>query len=226
MFWVHDPQPLSAELGMHRFIWDLHFAFPASVHPSFYGPSAPLVLPGDYTVKLTVDGQSYSQPLLIKMDPRVKTSSADLEKMFQAASQVTANLGDLASAVEQAQKLKTAIAARKKESSAKKTLSEELTSLDRKTSELLGAETEPEFGLFGLSLPPSQNVTLRETVTATTGLLYVVQSSDSAPTRDDAVAIQKWDLATKDLLERWQAFWQQDRQQVNSLLQKAKLKPL
>jgi hypothetical protein len=30
------------------------------------------VLPGTYTVKLTVGGKSYTQPLIVKMDPRAR----------------------------------------------------------------------------------------------------------------------------------------------------------
>src|ERR1700675_4137596 len=95
MYWVHDAEPISAMAGAHRFVWDLHYAFPADVHTSFYGPKPPLALPGKYTVKLTVNGQTHFQPLALKMDPRVKTSQADLEKMFRAESHITKNLADL-----------------------------------------------------------------------------------------------------------------------------------
>ena len=40
----------------------------------------PLVAPGKFTVKLTVDGQSQTQPLEIVKDPRLPTSDADLER--------------------------------------------------------------------------------------------------------------------------------------------------
>src|SRR5258706_13282317 len=36
-------------------------------------------MPGKYTVKLTVDGQSYTQPIEILKDPRIPTSVADLD---------------------------------------------------------------------------------------------------------------------------------------------------
>jgi hypothetical protein len=103
---------------------------------------------------------------------------------------------------------------------------EALAILDRKTAELIGVEGEPEFGVFGLTVPTTETVTLRQASRAATGLLSIVQSSDSAPTADAAVAIEKWDSATKNVLERWDTFWQRDRTRVNSLLQKANLKPL
>jgi hypothetical protein len=90
----------------------------------------------------------------------------------------------------------------------------------------MGVQGEPEFGVFGLTVPSTQTVTLREASNAATGLLSIVQSSDSAPTADAVVAIEKWDSATKNVLELWNALWQHDRTQVNSLLRSADLKAL
>jgi photosystem II stability/assembly factor-like uncharacterized protein len=226
MYWVHDPEPLSATAGAHRFVWDLHYAFPADVHSSFYGPTAPLALPGKYTVKLTVNGQSHSQPLELKMDPRVKTSQADLEKMFRAESRVAKNLADLSTAMKHAQELQANLATRKKEMPSSGEAAEALAALDRKTAELMGLQGEPEFGVFGLTVPATDTVTLREASHAARGLLSIVQTADAAPTTDAAVSIEKWDSATKNILERWDALWQHDRTRVNSLLQKANLKPI
>jgi photosystem II stability/assembly factor-like uncharacterized protein len=78
-FWVRTPEPLSAALGMHRWVWDLRPTPPAgtggraaAVTANFFGGRGPTVLPGTYTVKLTVNGKSYTQPLVVKMDPRAK----------------------------------------------------------------------------------------------------------------------------------------------------------
>ena len=61
--------------------------------PRFLGtplpaPTSPWVMPGKYSVVLTVDGQRYTQPLTIEMDPRVKTSTADLQKQFELSKQI------------------------------------------------------------------------------------------------------------------------------------------
>ena len=82
------------------------------------------------------------------------------------------------------------------------------------------------FGIFGLAVPASNNVTVHQALWASTGLLSVVSGSDAAPTADATLAVEKWDAATKDFLERWKTFWLQDRQRANELLQKAKLKLL
>ena len=76
---------------MRRFVWDLHFPPPPGL-PRTYPiaaiykdtpsePLGPFVLPGKYTVKLTVDGKSYVQSLTVKMDPRVKTPAAGLRAL-------------------------------------------------------------------------------------------------------------------------------------------------
>jgi len=78
-YWLRPFQPLSSEPGMHRFIWDLHGPAggggrggpPISAvymdTPNGEGPWLPA---GSYTVKLTAGGQTYTQPLVVKPDPR------------------------------------------------------------------------------------------------------------------------------------------------------------
>jgi hypothetical protein len=85
-YWIRPTRVLSAALGFHRFVWDLHYAPPAgtSSQPGEYPisatphdtprePRGPWVVPGQVTVRLTAGGKSYTEPLTIVMDPRVKT---------------------------------------------------------------------------------------------------------------------------------------------------------
>ena len=77
-YWIRPFEPLSSAAGMHRWIWDLRPTPPsrptgAGGGGGFGGRAgAPPVLLGTYTVKFSVDGKSYTQPLLVKMDPRTK----------------------------------------------------------------------------------------------------------------------------------------------------------
>jgi photosystem II stability/assembly factor-like uncharacterized protein len=92
-YWVRPPRILSAALGMHRFIWDLTYPEPdvleheypisAIYHDTPRYPLGAAVLPGQYKVVLTVGGKSYTQPLGVRMDPRVKTSPEDLRRQFE-----------------------------------------------------------------------------------------------------------------------------------------------
>jgi photosystem II stability/assembly factor-like uncharacterized protein len=76
--WIRTPAPLSAAAGMHRWVWDLRPTPPADRGArgggggGFFRSGEARVLPGAYTVKLTVNGKSYTQPLTVKMDPRAK----------------------------------------------------------------------------------------------------------------------------------------------------------
>src|SRR5260370_528638 len=101
MEWVRDPKPLSAEAGMHRFIWDLRHALPKGMRRSFWGPAGPIAVPGNYTVKLTANGKSRTQPLTIKLDPRVKTPPDALTRQFSLASKLAARLGEVSMALRQ-----------------------------------------------------------------------------------------------------------------------------
>ena len=92
LYWIRPQQILSNNLGAQRFVWDMHYE-PLSNIPSYPiaaiegntapSPSSPWAKPGNYTISLDVDGQTYTQPLLIRMDPRVKTPIKDLDLQHQ-----------------------------------------------------------------------------------------------------------------------------------------------
>jgi len=89
LYWIRPQQVLSAAKGSHRFLWDMHYT-PFNEPPSYPieaifentppAQTAPWVNPGNYIVKLTVNGKVFTQPFIVRMDPRVKTSFHDLNK--------------------------------------------------------------------------------------------------------------------------------------------------
>ena len=79
--WIRRAEPLSAAAGMHRWIWDFRPTPPqasagrgasaaAALTANFFGGRTPPVLPGNYKVRLTVNGKTYEQPLVVRPDPR------------------------------------------------------------------------------------------------------------------------------------------------------------
>jgi photosystem II stability/assembly factor-like uncharacterized protein len=98
LYWIRPPQILSDAAGQHRFVWDLRTPAPASlrheypisaiVHDTPRIPVGPLVMPGMYTVKLDVAGQTFTQPLEIKMDPRITAPVDHLDQQFRLASRI------------------------------------------------------------------------------------------------------------------------------------------
>jgi hypothetical protein len=97
-YWVRPPQKLSNQVGLHRFLWDLHLDPVPGVAPQYPiaavykntapDPTSPWAMPGKYTVVLTAGGKKYEQPLALVMDPRVKTSTADLAEQFKLSKQL------------------------------------------------------------------------------------------------------------------------------------------
>lgn len=97
-YWIRPLQSVSTKPGMHRFLWDMHYAPVPNIEPEYpmtatfrnTAPAAtsPWATPGDYIVTFTADGQSFTQPLTVKMDPRVKASAADLQEQFDLSWQL------------------------------------------------------------------------------------------------------------------------------------------
>ncbi len=91
-YWIRPPRVLSPAPGMHRFVWDLHYARPTGMqarfpiaaiyHDTAREPNGVWAQAGDYSVRLTVNGRRYTQPLAVRMDPRVKTPPAALLQQF------------------------------------------------------------------------------------------------------------------------------------------------
>ncbi len=91
-YWIGHPQPLTRDTGMNRFVWDLRYAPPPVLRHEYpisalyqNTPGLPLgaiVVPGDYRVRLTVNGRTLEQPLTVAMDPRVDVSTDALREQL------------------------------------------------------------------------------------------------------------------------------------------------
>ncbi|MEO9079764.1 MAG: hypothetical protein ABI268_10680, partial [Rhodanobacter sp.] len=112
-FWLRPPQRLSTQGGMHRFVWNLHYPSPPTLKPHApmgvifqdtpLGLAGPPALPGQYTVKLTVDGHSWTQPLTVRMDPRVDKPIAGLNQQFELGMQLSGDINRTYTALQKAQ---------------------------------------------------------------------------------------------------------------------------
>lgn len=110
MYWIRPWQKLQTGIGHHRFVWDLRFAPPKDANPDFSiaavykntpsGPGGPLVRLGRYTVRLTADGIVLTQPLVVRKDPRVTISEADLNAANDLAEQCFQNYNVLQNLIE------------------------------------------------------------------------------------------------------------------------------
>lgn len=208
---------------MHRFVWDLRYTFAGPRRRSRRGGGGPLAVPGRYTVKLTAAGKTFSAPLLVKMDPRVKTSSGDLEQQFQLASKLAARAGEFSAAVTQSDDLQKQIIARTKEAEGKTELAAALADLEKKVGTVAGGGAGGGFGFFGFAVPGNEPTTLRQVQTAMGALMGIIESADGAPSADAAAASEKWEAAAKAPLARWKQIQTKELGRVNFLLEKAQL---
>ena len=85
--------PLSARAGSNRFVWDLRYpgaiTFPGIVLRYATPGEGPIAPPGDYSIRLTVNGATQTRRLTIQKDPRLTdVSDADLHEQFRLAMQI------------------------------------------------------------------------------------------------------------------------------------------
>ncbi len=110
--WIGPAPKISTAAGMHRFVWNLRYPRPNALDYTYsiaavwhrhtpLDPRGPLVLPGRYTVTLSVDGRTYTRPLVVKLDPRVRVSPTALPDQLALAMAVDSTL-DRATAAHQA----------------------------------------------------------------------------------------------------------------------------
>jgi photosystem II stability/assembly factor-like uncharacterized protein len=89
-----DPRKpdLGTEPGTNRAVWDLRWEGAAKIPGAKLdagNPKAgPRALPGRYTVRLTVEGQTYTQPLEVRQDPRVTAETEALQQQLTLALSV------------------------------------------------------------------------------------------------------------------------------------------
>jgi len=96
LYWQAPPMVIGSRKGVYRFSWDMHYdpierpdseigggddAVGAVPHRTYPDSRAPWVAPGNYSVRLTVNGEKFTQPITVRMDPRVKTPAADLARL-------------------------------------------------------------------------------------------------------------------------------------------------
>lgn len=226
MYWVHDPQPISAEPGMHRFVWDLRYPLPLGVHESHWQHKSVLALPGNYTVKFTANGKSTTQPLTVVLDPRVNTPQEALVRQFALASRLSVRLGEVSTARQQLNFLQKQLEERKKALVANSDLERAFADLQKKWDWAVGAQGSEQFMEFGLALPEKHPEPFSPLDSALSALIAYVESADAAPTADMEAASEGWLAAADEALAHWQVSLRNDVAAVNDQLLKANQKPL
>jgi len=111
-----ERKPLSKQAGLQRAVWDLRYEGATPIRPAKLDSGdpkeGPLVLPGTYAARLTVDGRSYSTPVEVRPDPRVAVSREELEEQIVFALGLRDELTRLAAVVRDLRAVREQVRAR------------------------------------------------------------------------------------------------------------------
>ena len=190
-YWVRMPQVVPADAGMHRWVWDLHYAPPGSLRHGYpiaaipqdtpRLPLGPRALPGSYTVKLTANGSTFTAPLTVKMDPRVKTSQAGLQQQLDMETELASMLTRSTEAIRQMGAVEKQI----------EKLSHEASGPVRESLEDVGKKIKALQDTGNAEAPAGRNISLSRLNAQVAGLYTDVDSADATPTAAQAAAVAK-----------------------------------
>ena len=197
-YWFKPPAPLGHKAGMNRFVWDLRYPPPPTIETSYsissiYGqdairePEGPLALPGNYQVRLTFAGKTHAQPLVVKMDPRVGTSAADLQRQFELDSRIASALERDTVAYREVKKAQ-ARAQQPATSKEFQTLAAELAAL--------AGDSDPD---------SNKHVALKKLNGQLASLETAVESADRAPTAQAQSTFERLSAELEGYLKQWEA---------------------
>jgi hypothetical protein len=198
-YWYRPVQRLSTEAGMHRFLWDIHYqpipgggggrgGLPSAAVPydTVAVPSGPWAPPGQYMVKLTVDGRTFTQPMTLKMDPRVKTPPLGLAQQFTLSKQLYDGIIEAQKSLEDLRALKSTVTQRGASSN---TVLEKLIALEGQPVGRGAAADTPD--------------TFNSVISGMNQLMGVLQGADATPTTQVVKAVASRRAALAKLQTRW-----------------------
>ena len=103
------PRESTTDVGLNRFVWDMRYPeavrFPGMI--LWAGQTqGPRIVPGNYQVKLTVDGQTLTETFTVKGDPRLTLSAADYAKQLDLSLKIRDKLTETHNAIIQIRDIK------------------------------------------------------------------------------------------------------------------------
>jgi hypothetical protein len=247
VYWYRPPQAVAATAGMHRFQWDVHYqpltglsggdgalgavptqlpiqAIPYNTVPA---PTTPWANPGTYTVKLTVNGKSYTQPIVVKQDPRVKTPALAMQQVYTLTRAMYYGAADARQAAAKIAALRQQIA--KLQPQAPAAVSQALAVFEKKAAALEGTPPAAGGGRGRGAGPagPAAAAAPVDTLWGVSGALGAVMSSmqaaDVAPTANTLAAVTAAQQNAARILARWTTLRTVDLPALNTQLKAAGL---
>ena len=232
-YWLYHPTPLPKNAGLNRYVWDLRYAAPHAVQHTYpisalyesthAEPQGPFVVPGNYGVRLTVEGRTYSQGLRVEMDPRVNVDAPTLKQQLAFGQQLDRLISLSYAYHEQAAKLLEEAGKRKEELQKNAQAHDALKSLGdfEGNARRLQGEIQHGFGGFG---KPKPTFTLVNSELSS--LSEYAEQADQAPTDAMRTAYRDYCTDLTKLAQQWSELVNNDLPGVNTQLTQQKLQPL
>jgi hypothetical protein len=212
--WLPKVERVETSAGMHRFVWSLAWGTTGAGAGGSedYGLHGPRVIPGDYDVKLTVNGNSQSQPLHVVMDPRSSATAQELDHQYRLGRQIYADAISANHAIVEIGVVQKQIAyIASKIDDQHPALKASLTVLQTKLAALLdGAEGAPNSSM-GLGLAAAQ----------LGSALGVVESGDRAVPSQAVAAYGEASQIARSRVALWKRCQVEDIPRLNDELRKA-----
>jgi photosystem II stability/assembly factor-like uncharacterized protein len=175
-------KPIEPKAGANRLVWDLRILKPSLVPKAIiWGMSqGPKVAPGTYAVRFRLGDQTFTQPVVVKANPNVAVSEADLKKQFDLLRAVRDRLSETHDTVEYIREIKaqaTAVGDRAEKLGKGKALKEQAKALDEKLTAIEKKLVNPDVksNQDVLNFPPALDHQF-------VGIASVVSSADAGPT--------------------------------------------
>jgi photosystem II stability/assembly factor-like uncharacterized protein len=219
-----EAEHIPAKAGLNLFAWNLRYEPPTKIPAAIYDagePLGPLVLPGAYQARLTVAGKTMIAPFEVKMDPRVKTSAADLRKQFDLMLKLRDRQDEMNKAILAIRDLQAQLQALEKRlassietkpvASAAADLRKKISAIEQELIQVNSKATEDE-----LNFPTRLNSKL--------GYLHnAVDSADTAPTESEAAVFTQLDQQLEAQLTKWREAVSKDVPALNEAMRSANI---
>jgi photosystem II stability/assembly factor-like uncharacterized protein len=207
LYWPAPRVRLSTRAGMHRFGWDLRYqpivaenlteagdvdATGAVPRRSMHGAVAPWAPPGRYVVRLTVDGRPLTQPLTLRLDPRVKTPAVGLTQLATLSKEMYDAAAAARADYQQARALVAAL----------DSLPGNDAAAFKAQVESLAPAPRPRARRF-FRPGPAEPPTLESVSYALLGAAMAMQGADVAPTAAQVAACGRARAQSTPLMARW-----------------------
>jgi photosystem II stability/assembly factor-like uncharacterized protein len=209
-YWIRPTQVLSDKAGMHRFVWDLRYPAPgvlqvqypisATPHNTPREPHGPWVVPGTYSVRLTVNEKTYTQPLAVRMDPRVRASAATLARQFALSKGVYDDINRVRGVLDELRSIRANLRELRGRSASDGNVVAAVDSMDRAAAAVEGGGG----GFGGGGGGGGSGAPTLTGMIGDLGQLYgALQEADVQPTTQLVAAVQATQRQVPAVLARW-----------------------